>query len=714
MPKFLTPIDLDNNELKNIKLENVLEGSLPSSNRKGQILFESTNNRPAWNDGTQFNYIYPSSASRAANTLVRRDASGDHAATTLETARDISITGKATAAGVAFNGSSNIAIYVTALSVEVSEISLASGKFITGTAGGVGQETTKSDIPLSGFGQAAADVSMGGYKLTNLATPTATTDAANKAYVDSTASGLTVKDAVKYATTAALTYPTYSYVTPDTPVGARMVSAPGATLTIDGSTPSIGERVLVKNETNADRNGIYERTADDGTSWVLTRATDFDTDAEVSAGDFVFVTSGSTNAASGWVLSTFGGALSTSSVTGDDLVFTQFSGAGTYTGGNGIVVDGTDIHFAQSTPYTVGDLFYADGTSSIAALAGVSTGNALISGGVGAAPSWGKIGLTSHVSGTLAATNGGTNINSYTAGDLIYAISSDTLDKLALGAVNKVLKVGSGAPEWGTVAFSELSGTLASSQMPALSGDVSSSEGSGAITVEKLSRQTETNGANLPDFTGLKSFYYTLGSSGYPDSYEYGGGIYFSRLDTEGSGRRGSWQMVSKMAEELEFYVRKITNASANEWSSWFKIWHSGNDGASSGLDADLLDGEQGSFYLNPNNLSSVVPASKGGTGNAYFQVSGPTTSARTVTFKNANHTVPQFKSMRVSGNNIDTSFVLTHGLGTKDLVLTIRDEVAEEIVYLDVEFTSDDTVTVSFASAPQLGEDYKVTMVGY
>jgi hypothetical protein len=172
--------------------------------------------------------------------------------------------------------------------------------------------------------------------------------------------------------------------------------------------------------------------------------------------------------------------------------------------------------------------------------------------------------------------------------------------------------------------------------------------------------------------------------------------------------------MVSKMAEELEFYVRKIINSSANEWSSWFKLWHSGNDGAGSALDADLLDGEQGAYYLDPNNLSSTVPASKGGTGSQFFQVSGPATSTRTVTFKNANHTVPAFVSQRVSGNNIDTAFVLTHGLGTKDLVITIRDEVAEELVHLDVEFTSNDTITVSFSSAPQLGEDYKVTMIGY
>jgi len=61
------------------------------------------------------------------------------------------------------------------------------------------------------------------------------------------------------------------------------------------------------------------------------------------------------------------------------------------------------------TSYAVGDLLYADTTTTLAKLADVATGNALISGGVGVAPSWGKIGLTTHVSGVLPVANGGTN-----------------------------------------------------------------------------------------------------------------------------------------------------------------------------------------------------------------------------------------------------------------------------------------------------------------
>lgn len=70
--------------------------------------------------------------------------------------------------------------------------------------------------------------------------------------------------------------------------------------------------------------------------------------------------------------------------------------------------------------YTVGDILYASTTTALSKLADVATGNALISGGVGVAPSYGKIGLTTHISGTLAVGNGGTGLTSLTANYIPY------------------------------------------------------------------------------------------------------------------------------------------------------------------------------------------------------------------------------------------------------------------------------------------------------
>ncbi len=77
------------------------------------------------------------------------------------------------------------------------------------------------------------------------------------------------------------------------------------------------------------------------------------------------------------------------------------------------------------TSYTIGDILYASGTTALSKLAGVATGNALISGGIGVAPSYGKIGLTTHVSGVLPIANGGTN--SSTGVDLSTALVTGIL-----------------------------------------------------------------------------------------------------------------------------------------------------------------------------------------------------------------------------------------------------------------------------------------------
>lgn len=117
----------------------------------------------------------------------------------------------------------------------------------------------------------------------------------------------------------------------------------------------------------------------------------------------------------------------------------------------------------QST-YTTGDLLYASASNTLSKLADVATGNALISGGVGAAPSWGKVGLTTHVSGTLAVGNGGTGIASFSQGDLLYASASATLTALPKSASSTRYLSNTGTtnnPAWAQVDLTNgVTGTL--------------------------------------------------------------------------------------------------------------------------------------------------------------------------------------------------------------------------------------------------------------
>jgi len=101
---------------------------------------------------------------------------------------------------------------------------------------------------------------------------------------------------------------------------------------------------------------------------------------------------------------------------------------------------------------TVGDILFASSANTITALADVATGNALISGGVGVVPSYGKIGLTTHISGILAEANGGTNQSTYATGDLLYASGANTLSKLAIGTSGQTMTIIGGVPVWRTQA----------------------------------------------------------------------------------------------------------------------------------------------------------------------------------------------------------------------------------------------------------------------
>lgn len=189
-----------------------------------------------------------------------------------------------------------------------------------------------SAINLSALAAPLADVSAGNYKITNLATPTADGDAANKSYVDATAQGLLIKEAVHLATAAIL---------PNSPAwtstgGGTYTATTFGQLQVDGDLATNTQRILVKNQVASEYNGIYEviTQGDGSTYWVIRRTSDANTSAEVKSGMFTFVQAGDTLANTGWVLSTPNPI--TLNTTG--LSFSQFSGAGTYTASNGVAL----------------------------------------------------------------------------------------------------------------------------------------------------------------------------------------------------------------------------------------------------------------------------------------------------------------------------------------------------------------------------------------
>lgn len=377
------------------------------------------------------------------------------------------------------------------------------------------------------------------------ADPSAAADAVNLGYMQAYIAGIRdPKDAARVATTGNLVATRLS--------NTLTANANGSinTAGIDGiTTLAVNDRVLLKNQTAGADNGIWIITnlGSAGTPWVMQRSSDADVDAEVTNGLNIWVTAGTLNGSSGWLLTTpdpF--VLNTAALT-----FIQVNGSSGIIQGNGIVISGNTIHFAQSgayntggffyatgsatvghtaalsglvlgngtsaptavttgnsmvlvtngsgvpswqtdiptavtigtayiyrvggtdvavadggtniSSYAVGDILYASGATTLSKLADVATGNALISGGIGVAPAWGKITLTGHVSGTLPVASGGTNITSYVIGDILYASATTTLASLAdVATGNALISGGIGvAPLWGKVGLTtHVSGTL--------------------------------------------------------------------------------------------------------------------------------------------------------------------------------------------------------------------------------------------------------------
>jgi hypothetical protein len=157
-------------------------------------------------------------------------------------------------------------------------------------------------------------IAMSNNKVTGVATPTADQDAANKAYVDNVVQGIDAKASCAAATTGNVTL--------------------SGTQTIDGYALTVGQRVLVKDQSTASQNGIYVVASG---SW--SRSADADTWDELVAA-FTFIEHGTTNANNGYICTIpASGTLGTTAVT-----WAQFSGAGQITAGTGMSKTGNTLN----------------------------------------------------------------------------------------------------------------------------------------------------------------------------------------------------------------------------------------------------------------------------------------------------------------------------------------------------------------------------------
>jgi hypothetical protein len=291
------PLDIVKNELRNAVMQNL--GSAPSSPVKGLMYFNSSDNTFYWYDGTQW-VAAKGGAGAVPSDTVTTQAFGDAA--------------------------------VPGVSTLYTRGDHKHGMPLHDAA-------AHSTIPLSALAAAAANINMGGFKITNMLTGTTGTDAVTKQYVDSLIQGLSWKDNCRAASTA-------------------NVAKTGFPV-IDGVTPIVNDRILLKNQTAPAENGIWVAA-----SGAWTRPVDADFGPEM-ANAAVFVSEGTTLADTAWVCTT------NDPITIDTtaLAWVQFGAGAVYSAGNGLTLTGNVLDVGAGSGITVAADTVAVDTTVIASKA---------------------------------------------------------------------------------------------------------------------------------------------------------------------------------------------------------------------------------------------------------------------------------------------------------------------------------------------------------
>jgi hypothetical protein len=348
MPSYLAPINLNKLELQNARVQNL--ASAPGTPVAGQLYYDTGTNKLMWWNGSTWvaaepgtpTLVYATTADLAdvdaaaeSAGVIANIARGDHKHALSVGAPGASSVGDTVSNGVATSAARSDHRH----SREAFGTVTADTSFGAAQADGSATTVARSDhshgspahlaaahsaITVSNLAAPTADVAWAGFKITNLGTPTAGTDAANKQYVDDVAAGIAWKDTVRAATTAAGT----------------LASSFANGQTIDGVTLATNDRILIKNQAAGQENGIYFVNA----AGAPTRVLDADTVQEILQAA-VFVQDGTTNADTGWVMTTnLPITLNTT-----PLTFVQFTGAASITAGNGLTQTGNSIDVVAGT-----------------------------------------------------------------------------------------------------------------------------------------------------------------------------------------------------------------------------------------------------------------------------------------------------------------------------------------------------------------------------
>jgi hypothetical protein len=382
------------------------------------------------------------------------------------------------------------------------------------------------------------------------------------------------------------------------------------------------------------------------------------------------------------------------------LIWTQFSGAGSYTAGRGMALSGGQFNFAQGTNYTANTIPYATGLTTIGFIGAGAAYSVLRVPAGGGAPAFGAIDISAvaAVTGTLAAANGGTGQSSYAVGDILYASTSTALSKLADVAVGNALIAGGVgvAPAWGKITLTNhVSGIL-----PIGNG------GTG------LSAWT-TNGL----FYGGAS---AMGQTAAPTTGQIvvgsaGGVPVFVSMSTDATiTAAGSLTIAANAVSFAKFQQVAGLSVFGNSTAG------AANGAAITGTANQVLRVDSAGTALgfgtinlaSGNAVTGTLGAANGGTGTPYAQFTGGST-LRTYSLTDRNAALVAQVSGTITGNAVITVFSATHNLNSKMVHCALYD-ANDDLIMVDTKTFDVNTVRFTFAVPPANAAIYRWVVVGY